>query len=149
MAAVKKVNEVPLRRSQRLRKMRETKKAVAAAPRGVLKRGPPLRLIRGRARTQRLLEQGSDRSTTRMRRAVVNPNRGLYTAPYISPVVSNNTNNNDEDEDEDDEQTMHLTAFLMYVALIESPSLAQLMRRNPSEGIRKLFRIIRFLFSRN
>jgi len=83
-----------------------------------------------------------------MRRTVVNPDRGLYAAPYISPVI-NNLNNNDEDEDEDDEQTMHFTAFLMYVALIESPSLAQLMRRNPSEGIRKLLRIIRFLFSRN
>lgn len=147
---------MPLRRSQRLRKMREAKKAVAAAPKAPkegLKRGPPLRLLRGRARAQRQLAQEDDtsRNNGTMSRSVINANRGLYTQPYIGPDInySSNRNNNDGDADEEDEQAMHFTAFLMYVALVESPSLAQLMRRNLPKGIRKLFRIIRFLFSRN
>ncbi|EDW17693.1 uncharacterized protein LOC6581489 [Drosophila mojavensis] len=48
----------------------------------------------------------------------------------------------------DDAQTLRLLSVFIRIALLESPSLAQLTRRNPSQGIRKLFRIIRFLFFR-
>ncbi|KAM8709254.1 hypothetical protein ACLKA7_016114 [Drosophila subpalustris] len=152
MQAVKKVTKMPIRRSERLRNLQKPKDAGPAPPK---KRGPPRRLLRGRARTQRQLAQAQEhqRNSTTIRPTV---NRDLYTV--ISSAFNNNNNNNSINntnnneagsDDEDDEQSMQLTAFLMYIALTESPSLAELWRRNQAEGIRKLLRIIRFLFSRN
>ncbi|TDG53193.1 hypothetical protein AWZ03_000008 [Drosophila navojoa] len=52
------------------------------------------------------------------------------------------------EEQSDDVQTLRLLSLFIRIALLESPSLAELTRRNPTQGIRKLFRIIRFLFFR-
>lgn len=48
----------------------------------------------------------------------------------------------------DEVLALRLLSLFIRIALLESPTLAQLTRRNPNQGVRKLFRIIRFLFFR-
>lgn len=147
---------MPPRRSERLRKLREvvTSAGPVVESRGARRPRPRPRRARARVPVSAAAAAGTAR-TNIVAVAVVEQRlneredaRTWLQLEAQSTARSVSISNGNGEGQVDDVLTLRLLSLFIRIALLESPSLAQLTRRNPHQGIRKLFRIIRFLFFR-
>ncbi|XP_023173999.1 uncharacterized protein LOC111601577 [Drosophila hydei] len=136
---------MPPRRSERLRLLREVASTAepVTEPR-VTARRQRARRRAGRTRARLPARQARTNTATVLDQRE-DPRTWLQLEAHSS--ARSIVNQNGEGQP-DDVLTLRLLSLFIRIALLESPSLAQLTRRNPNQGIRKLFRIIRFLFFR-
>ncbi|XP_064548932.1 uncharacterized protein LOC135435695 [Drosophila montana] len=148
---------MPPRRSERLRKLREvvTSAGPVVESRGARRPRPRPRRARARVPLSAAAAAAGTARTNIVAVAVVEQRlneredaRTWLQLEAQSTARSVSISNGNGEGQVDDVLTLRLLSLFIRIALLESPSLAQLTRRNPHQGIRKLFRIIRFLFFR-
>jgi len=146
------ISKMPRRRSERIRRMNEAR-GFSPVYRNV--RGPPRRLRRARVVSgERHRGGGRERIHPRMHTEMT----GIQN--LFAWFLNNNSRNNNPDnnflnywhhinhnaDETDEDRLLRVFEYLVNVALYECPSLEELFRANPEEGIRKFIRIVRYLF---